>query len=464
MVLNRVPGSPDRGGPAGSRPAGPSPQLTPAAPARVVFADVEDGCPDLATLDGPRYAWVVIRSNGRPRTLVEVDRFAPAQRFAAAWARVVAEPEEPLVPVGDAELPTMSVVVPTLVSRVGELGRCLDSLAAAGYPRADVVLVDNRRHIPAGDPLPGLLAGRPWVRVLREERPGISAARNAGVHASRGEVVAFTDDDVVVDPGWLRAIGSRFVREPGLDLVTGLILPAEIETAPQLWFERYYGGFAGERSFATLSFRTRRPGGGLRGRTEVIARDAAGREHHRLAIYGAGACGAGANMAFRREALCAMGGFDVALGVGTAARGGEDLAAIVGVLWRGGSVGYEPGAVVSHRHRVTYPELRAQMVAYGLGFTAMLTALVAEDRGHAAGLAVQLPAAMRRLASATLHRAAGRWPPARLAPGVEGDAACLEGRAFPRELSRLELWGYLRGPLAYGGSRRANASWHPPTG
>jgi hypothetical protein len=123
-------------------------------------------------------------------------------------------------------------------------------------------------------------------------------------------------------------------------------------------------------------------------------------------------------------------------------------------------VGYEPAAVISHRHRVSYPELRAQMISYGQGFTAMLTALIASDRGHLAGLAAQLPVALRSGARATLHRAAGHPPPPRLGP-VASEAG---GRAFPRELTLLEAWGYLRGPFSYRAARRANALERVPRG
>ncbi len=92
--------------------------------------------------------------------------------------------------------------------------RCLATLAALRYPDFEVVLVDNRREAPEEDPLPALVAPYPGVRVVRETRPGISAARNAGPTAADGEVVAFTDDDVHVDDSWLDALGRRFARDP----------------------------------------------------------------------------------------------------------------------------------------------------------------------------------------------------------------------------------------------------------
>ena len=74
--------------------------------------------------------------------------------------------------------------------------------------------------------------------------------------------------------------------------------------------------------------------------------DQQGREVRRFAVYGAGVCGAGANMAFRAAQLRSLGGYRTALGPGTPAHAGEDLALVISHLWNGGSIGYEPG-----RHR-----------------------------------------------------------------------------------------------------------------
>ena len=64
-------------------------------------------------------------------------------------------------------------------------------------------------------------------------------ARNAGLRVARGTIVAFTDDDVIVDPAWAPAVLDAFARTPDVDCVTGLILPLEFETAAQLSVERF---------------------------------------------------------------------------------------------------------------------------------------------------------------------------------------------------------------------------------
>jgi hypothetical protein len=282
--------------------------------------------------------------------------------------------------------------------------------------------------------------------------PGISAARNAGVGNANGEVIAFTDDDVRVEPQWLRAIGTRFARNPALDAVTGLVLPAELESPSQVWFERYYGGFNGTRAFTSLTLEPDRRSKGLLRGGEVVVRNASGMEIRHFAVYGVGAYAAGANMAFRKSALARIGGFDLALGTGTPARGGEDLASMIKVLWTGGSIGYEPGAVVHHRHRVGYDELLSQMDGNGLGFTAMLTSLVRSDPRHILVLASKLPRAVKSKAVQGFGRVNNK------APKMPNEAS------FPDELARHEFRAYARGPRAYARSRaliRRNAPASP---
>jgi hypothetical protein len=432
-------------------------------PVAVLVADVEDGPPNLDVRRSHyRAAWVLLRRDHRPHALVEVDLHdggAAAAEFGQRFDGLRSAPPDPAADGQPIEQPAISVVIPTIVGRVDELARCLDALAASDYDRFEVVLVDNRRQVPDSDPLPDLVAERTGVRVVREPRPGISAARNAGVAAANSEVIAFTDDDVRVDPGWLRAIGTRFAHHPEEQIVTGLVLPSELDTPAQLMFERYYGGFSSERTFEPMSYGVSEAGSTPWDRAVVIARDARGREVRSFAIYGAGACGAGCNMAFRRTALPGDQPFDVALGTGTAAQGGEDLAAMIRVLWTGGRIGYEPAALVHHQHRREYSELVRQMRGYGAGFTAMLTSLVMHDPRHLLGLATQIPKATTRLATAATTRLRGRRP--ERADLATHDGARKPALAFPPELARRELIGYTQGVGAYLRSRRTARAWTP---
>ena len=429
-------------------------------PMRVVVIDLDEPLPELAADDRYVRAWVVGRRNGVPRGAIEVDLTSASERIQEQLRRLrdeVADPADCRAMPAEDRLPTISVIVPTIAQRLPDLRGCVDRLAAQDYPKeVEVLLADNRRSAAEPDLLAALVAGRHGFRIVRETRPGISAARNAGLRAAHNEIVVYTDDDVRADAGWLRSIGTRFAREPELDGLTGLILPAELDTPAQLWYERYYGGFGGQRTFQPLTLQVADAAGRPWRRARVVLTDDRHRRVGEFPIYRVGAYAAGANMAFRRRALKRIGGFDTALGTGTPSRGGEDLAAIIALLWQGGRIGYEPGAVVYHRHRRRYEDLRRQMRGNGVGFTAMLTSLAVNDAALAAGVASQLPVAVGRLAGlATYRLARGRQSAA-------GRQSAQPVASYPRALALDELRGYPQGPVRYLQSRRAARAWRQP--
>ena len=426
-------------------------------PTKVLVVDLDQPLPEFTGDDRYQSAMVVGIRDGVPRGAVDVDLGPTAPAFSDQLAPLftAAVGDLAAVAVPDADLPSITVVVPTIVGRSEDLQLLLDGFALVDYPDVEFLLVDNRRTLSEDDPLPDLIAGRSRIRVVRELRPGISAARNAGITAAAGDVIAFTDDDVLVEPEWLRAIGSRFATDPTLDAVTGLVLPTEMETSAQIWYERYYGGFSGERSFAPLTLRAALGPKCLRG-SRVIVRDAAGSDVREFAVYGLGAYGAGANMSFRRSTLLKLGSFDLALGTGTPARGGEDLAMLIRILWTGGAIGYEPAAVARHRHRREVEELLHQLRGNGLGFTAMLTSLILADRRHLLGLGSQLPLAGWRMLRQSLARIRGQKV------GAAGTADHASADLYPRELVVNELSGYPKGPLAYLRSRKQMKAWIAP--
>jgi cellulose synthase/poly-beta-1,6-N-acetylglucosamine synthase-like glycosyltransferase len=365
-----------------------------------------------ASPDGAR-TWVEVRKGGRVIGLVEpvardgerstLDLVELEAMSADAAAR--ADDQVP-----DSALAAASVVIPTICANPAQLVRAVTSLLAMDYPDFDVIVVDNRTD-PRAAPLP-VLPGGPRVRTVAEPRPGISSARNRGTSVSTGEFVAFTDDDAVVDPGWLRAIGTRFAVDDTVDAVGGLVLPLELDTEPQLWFEEFYGGFS--RSF----------------QSEVLSLEAM-RGTDELFPYAPGRFGAGCNMAFRRPVLDRLGGFDTTLGVGTPARGGEDLAMFFGLVATGATVAFEPGAVVRHSHRRTEAEFLRQVRSYGTGLTAMYTAMVVHEPRHLVEMLRRVPAGIRLLTRPRATRSTSR------APG------------YPRRTLAYQVLGMAYGPFAY---------------
>ncbi len=339
-------------------------------------------------------------------------------------------------------LPRATVVVPSMFERHEQLERCIESLARLDYPDYEVLVVDNRRD--SAGPLPGWVGRDPQVRVLHQPLPGISAARNLGVAEAKGSVVAFTDDDVVVDVHWLGALVARMLADEATACVTGLVLPGELETPAQRWCEEYFGGFSrgAEAKLYSPVCPTARRFAAPSGVHRVMCAAGSGEEVQELSLYEAVVrCGAGANMAFRVDALVRVGGFDTALGTGTPARGGEDLAMFAALLGNGDEIVYEPAAVVHHYHRRNHDELVRQVRGSGLGLTAMLTALVREDPRHLLVMARRLPSALL----AVVKRGSSR---------ADGSDACGMPPTYPPGLRRQELIGMFEGPGAYLMSRR----------
>jgi GT2 family glycosyltransferase len=245
---------------------------------------------------------------------------------------------------------TLVTVAVCTRDRSAQLAECLDALMSIDHPRErlDLLVVDNA---PADSSTRDLVTRYPRARYVCEPRPGLDWARNRAVREARGDIIAFTDDDVSVDAGWVSAIAAAFDEEPQAMCVTGLVVPDEIDTPAQALFEAY-GGFG--RGFDRSVHR-------------VAPGESAGGKYG-----GTGRFGTGANMAFRRAFFDREGLFDPALDVGTPAGGGGDLEMFFRVLKSGHALVYEPAAMVRHRHRRDYASLRTQLTNNGIGFYAYL--------------------------------------------------------------------------------------------
>lgn len=243
-------------------------------------------------------------------------------------------------------LPLVTVAICTR-DRSTELAKCLDALNHLDYPSLEILVVDNA---PSNDATEQLVrASYPNVRYTREPRPGLNWARNRAIIEANGEVIAYTDDDVIIDPGWVNALASVFAEAPEVMAVTGLVVPYELETDAQVLFEMH-GGFG--KGFDRKWFKFEK---GKRLPKEVL---------------GGAQFGVGANMAYRRSVFNQIGYFDPALDVGTVTQGGGDLEMFFRVLKEGHMLVYEPKAIVRHRHRREYEKLKSQLTNNCIGFIA----------------------------------------------------------------------------------------------
>jgi glycosyltransferase involved in cell wall biosynthesis len=245
---------------------------------------------------------------------------------------------------------TLSVAICTK-DRAQRLARLLQSLVDAvgepGFSTVEVIVVDNAS---VDQSTREVVSGFAGARYVFEPRTGLNFARNAALEAAGGQLIAYLDDDVVVDRFWLAGLAEAWRSKPDAGGFTGLVLPYRLDTEAQLQFERG-GGFG--RGFRRLEYRGARMG-------------------NPLFPVGAGSIGAGCNMAFDRQLLIDLGGFDEALDTGAPLPGGGDLDIFYRVLRSGRAMVYEPQYAVYHEHRETIPQLRRQYWSWGLGMMAFL--------------------------------------------------------------------------------------------
>jgi glycosyltransferase involved in cell wall biosynthesis len=226
--------------------------------------------------------------------------------------------------------PTVSVVVPTY-RRDGLLDRCLAALAAQEFdPSAYEVIVCDDAASEATYRLVASWAGRSCapVRYLPVcGTQGPAAARNRGWRAAHGAIIAFTDDDCIPDPGWLRtgvqAFDAHCAPEQGLPTKHG---GSRLESVPSALRGCDEGPVMGVSGCIIVP---------LPPRPTDYERDAAGLESAEFAT---------ANCFYRRDALEAVGGFDERF----TAAWREDADLFFVLLERGYRVARAPEAVVIH--------------------------------------------------------------------------------------------------------------------
>jgi glycosyltransferase involved in cell wall biosynthesis len=376
--------------------------------------ELADALAELHGLDIYSRALLVFRWHGRvvgTREVIVRQGHVDAAQIAAAakaiagwalWERWLQDSVAADAAANADEWPTATVAICTR-DRTTDLARALDAVRRLSHRPLEILVIDN---CPSTDATRRLVESFQDIRYALEPRRGLDVARNRALREARGEIVAFTDDDAVVEPEWLGSLLPNF-GHPRVQCVTGLTLPMELETEAQEIFE-HYSPF----------------GRGFRRRVFDGAHD------NPLAV---GRVGAGANMAVRKAFVERLGGFDESLDAGTPTRSGGDHDLFIRILAAGARIVYDPAAVSWHRHRRTAAELIDTIHGYGVGVYAMLTRHLARRELGALKLAwqwlrgSQLPALWRALRRPT---------------------------DVPAALPIAELRGCFAGPFAYAASRR----------
>ena len=230
---------------------------------------------------------------------------------------------------------SVSIVIGTR-DRAGRLARSLEALEKLKRPAAvdwEILIVDNGSSDETARVSRDFSAASavPRVRYLFEPNRGLSRARNTGIRAARGDIVAFIDDDCYADENWLTAICAAFAPNPSPSGVGGrveLFDPSDASIAVR---------------------RSRQP-------SEMTSID------HLFNLI------PGCNMAFRRTALAAVGGFDPRLGPGSPCKAAEDADLIFRLFLSGHRIAYRPDALVRHHHgRQGDDATKAILRAYAIG-------------------------------------------------------------------------------------------------
>jgi GT2 family glycosyltransferase len=204
--------------------------------------------------------------------------------------------------------------------------------------RYEVIVVDNGSR-DGTDRYLQRLSARGLARVIREERAGLSRARNAGVRSASSGIVAFLDDDAEAAPGWLRALLEAFRLERDAWCIGGPVALRWTAPPPAWWEPRLDEVMSGvdlgpRRSFVSYP------------RTPY-----------------------GTNIAFRREVFDLLGGFREDLGRrGGRLLAGEEAELCLRLEAAGGRILYEPAARVRHAappDRATLEYIRRRAFAHG---------------------------------------------------------------------------------------------------
>jgi glycosyltransferase involved in cell wall biosynthesis len=218
--------------------------------------------------------------------------------------------------------PTISVLIATRnrAAQLGSLLRSLDVAQRAVPEGIEMVIIDNGSTDDTARVVGQWVAAAPGRQLLFVEQPGKSHALNHGVRLARGELLAFTDDDVEVAPNWMQAILDFYARHAHYDAAMGRVLiPPSItdaEVVKRIW------------CYETLPLFDR--GDAISDLTEMY----------------------GCNMVLRRRVINAVGAFDERLGPG-ASGFGDDTDLSARIQQAGMRIGYMPDAVVYHAVDVT---------------------------------------------------------------------------------------------------------------
>lgn len=234
----------------------------------------------------------------------------------------------------------ISVIISTR-NRPEMVTRCVQSVVAAATADLKEIIVVDQSTQPRADLEtvvgPRSARGFDFTHIVTDT-VGVSRSRNIGIAASRGEVVAVTDDDCVVEPDWIHAIASAF-RNPELDALCGRILPLG-EPQPGM---------------TPISVRLS---------TEAVRFPATADPSKN---------GSGGNFAVRVQWFEIVGDYDEQMGPGAKIPAAEDIELLYRLVRAGARVVYDPAPTIYHESWRGADELLQLAWCYAIGSAVYLT-------------------------------------------------------------------------------------------
>jgi GT2 family glycosyltransferase len=225
-----------------------------------------------------------------------------------------------------------------------DLEECLKSLRPFMAAVAESIVVNNGPHLAAVEEV----AKRHGARLVTEPQRGVSRARNAGIRAAAGNIMAFLDDDSVAAPDWLPLLLAPF-HDPQVLAVVGSIFAQTLRDPVSQTFDYLHRAQFPE--------------------SQLIVNGNSGKNLFpmRSALVG------NANMAIRRAAFDRFGYFDTRFGRGTRIGSGEEPDLLLRILLGDAKIVVEPAARILHRHSTEWRAVRQWAFQSGCAHTAILT-------------------------------------------------------------------------------------------
>ena len=226
----------------------------------------------------------------------------------------------------------MTAVVCTR-NRADLIGQAVTSVLTNYHPDFELIVIDQSSDDSTKNALSDAIANSPQLRYVHTTRVGLSAAYNAGIKMSSGELLAFTDDDCVAPPDWLTSIEQAFADSPKADFLYGqVLLPDSL--------------VGSDGVVPTLAIP----------RQEMIGRP------NRFRVFGMGA-----NFAARRTLFDTVGYFDEVLGGGGPLRSSQDTDFQYRVYQAGLQTLLSPNVKIDHYGLRNADQWPATLLAYGVG-------------------------------------------------------------------------------------------------